>query len=304
MNFDWRWGREKAAPEMRFRCGENVALDRTVEKGAVTPASRTSEGYWDSVWQDGGLPKSVDPRSWSLRSHVDLQFDKLFRDAFRPGSHSCEAPQLLELGCARSIWLPYFSKEFGFRVAGIDYSSLGCDQAKAILKKEKVDAEIIQADIFKPATGLLGRFDYVISFGLVEHFESTSQCLKACAAFLRPGGKMITVIPNMNGAVGVLQRWLAREVYDVHVPLDSRALSRAHEAAGLEVLNCGYFCFLNFGVLNLERIRRSLLGLWLSRSLIAVSAVSWIAERAGIRFPPNELTSPYIVCSSMKDLPA
>src|ERR1700676_5305829 len=111
---------------------------------------------------------------------------------------------------------------------------------------------------------------------------------------------MVTVIPNMNGLVGRLQKWLAREVYDVHVPLDAKALRRAHEFAGLEILRCEYFCFLNFGVLNLNRIRQSFLGLWLSRTLNAISAATWILERMGVRLPGNRLTSPYVICVSTK----
>jgi SAM-dependent methyltransferase len=198
------------------------------------------------------------------------------------------------------VWLPYFAKEFGFRVTGIDYSSTGCEQAKAILAREGVDGDIIFADIFEPPAHLLNRFNYVVSFGLVEHFEATDQCLRACAAFLKPEGCMLTVIPNLNGVVGWIQKCLGRDVYGLHVPVDDVALRRAHEAAGLNVLRCGYFCFSNFAVLNLTRIRQSFLGLWLSRSLVAASAVTWVLEKVGFKFVPNKLTSPYIVCVSTK----
>jgi cyclopropane fatty-acyl-phospholipid synthase-like methyltransferase len=262
--------------------------------------SRAPREYWDLMWQEGQLPRSIDPRDRSLKNHVELKFDALFKQVFVAQGHSGEPPSLAELGCACSVWLPYFSKEFGFRVTGIDYSSLGCDQAKAILAKEGVDGEIVFADIFRPPPDLLNHFDYVVSFGVVEHFEATHDCLKACAEFLKPGGTMITVIPNMNGLVGWLQKCLAREIYDIHVPLDVRTLQRAHEVAGLNILACEYFCFLNFGVLNLNRIRQFFLGLWLSRALNTISAATWILERMGIRLPANRLTSSYVICVSKK----
>jgi cyclopropane fatty-acyl-phospholipid synthase-like methyltransferase len=37
--------------------------------------------------------------------------------------YHCAASRLLEIGCARSAWLPYFAQEFGIDVSGLDYSS-------------------------------------------------------------------------------------------------------------------------------------------------------------------------------------
>jgi 2-polyprenyl-3-methyl-5-hydroxy-6-metoxy-1,4-benzoquinol methylase len=262
--------------------------------------SRASREFWDSQWREGKLPRAVNPQDRSLKNYTVRKFDVLFRKVFGVKNHSPDSPNLLELGCARSAWLPYFSKEFGFRVAGIDYSSLGCDQAQAILAMESVEGDVSLADVFVPPRHLLNRFDYVVSFGLVEHFEATDQCIRSCGAYLKSGGTMVTVIPNMNGLVGTLQKLLAREVYDVHVPLDTNTLRRAHEIAGLKVVQCEYFCFLNLGVLNLNRIRKSFLGLWLSRALNAVSAATWILESTGVRIPVNKLTSPYVICVSTK----
>ena len=262
--------------------------------------SRASKEYWELLWREGKLPRAINPRNRSLRNHIDLKFDSLFRQVFAAEKHPGDTPNLLELGCARSAWLPYFSKELGLRVAGIDYSAAGCDQARAILTMEGVEGDVALADIFSAPPFLTSRFTYVISFGVVEHFEETDACLRSCAAFVKPGGTMVTVIPNMNGIVGRLQKWLGREVYDVHVPLDEEALRRAHEVAGLQVLKCEYFCFLNFGVLNLNRIRQSFLGLWLSRVLNAISAATWALERIGISFPANKMTSPYVICVSTK----
>lgn len=262
--------------------------------------SRAPREYWDKVWQEGKLPRAINPRDRSLKNHVESKFDALFKQLLNAQKRSGDAPNLAELGCACSVWLPYFSEEFGCHVVGVDYSPRGCDQARAILAREGVDGEVIFADIFRPPPHLLNRFDFVVSFGVVEHFEATEECLKACAAFLKPGGTMVTVIPNMTGLVGWLQKCLAREVYDVHVPLDARALRRSHELAGLDILRCEYFCFLNFGVLNLDRIRQSSLGLCLSRTLNAISAASWILERIGVRLPVNRMTSPYVICASTK----
>jgi 2-polyprenyl-3-methyl-5-hydroxy-6-metoxy-1,4-benzoquinol methylase len=262
--------------------------------------SKAPKEFWDSLWREGRLPDAMNPRDYSFKNAVGLKFDAFFRRVFAATGHSCGETRLLELGCARSAWLPYFSKEFGFCVTGIDYSSIGCDQAEAILSKEGVKGNVTRADLFLPQPNFLSRFDFVVSFGLVEHFEATGECIRSCGAFLKPGGTMITVIPNLNGLVGWLQKRLGREVYDIHIPLDAQALRRAHEITGLNVMTCEYFCFLNFGVLNLSRIRQSFAGLWFSRGLNAISAGTWMLDRMGVRLPANKLTSPYVVCVSTK----
>jgi 2-polyprenyl-3-methyl-5-hydroxy-6-metoxy-1,4-benzoquinol methylase len=272
-------------------------LNKTSDRVEESKAPRE---YWDSQWQEGELPAAIDPRNHSLKNELPLKMDAFFRQEFAAEDNSRNEAKLLEVGCARSAWLPYFSKEFGFQVAGIDYSAAGCDQARCILAKEGVPGQVTLADIFNPPAHLLNHFNYVVSFGVVEHFEFTDECVKSCGAFLVPGGTMLTVIPNMHGIVGCLQKWLVREVYDVHVPLDREGLRRAHEGGGQRVVSCEYFCFSNFGVLNLTKIRQSFAGLWFSRILNAISAFTWILERMGLRLPANRLTSPYIICVSTK----
>lgn len=257
--------------------------------------SLASKQYWDSLWESRNAPRAVNPHSNLVKDHINVAFDSLFKQIFKRS-----VVEFIEFGCANSVWLPYFAKEFGFRVTGIDYSALGCEQAKTILAESGVSGDIVLADIFCPPPSLLNRFAYAVSFGLVEHFKETEECIKACAAFLKPSGILVTVIPNMNGLVGWLQKALGREVYDIHIPLDAETLRLAHENAGLSVLDCEYFCFSNFGVLNIERLRRSFFGLLLSRALNAISAISWQLERFGLKFPANRFTSPYIVGVSVK----
>ena len=96
--------------------------------------------------------------------------------------------KLLEKGCGGSAWLPYFAKEFGFEVYGIDYSELGFQQAAPVLENEGVEGELVCADFFSPREHMLGAFDTVGSRGVVEHFEDTATWALAFSTFLRPGG--------------------------------------------------------------------------------------------------------------------
>jgi SAM-dependent methyltransferase len=156
---------------------------------------------------------------------------------------------LLEIGCGGSRWLPFFANH-GFRVAGIDYSALGCEQARMILDREHTSGDIYERDAFGANPDLVGSFDVVVSFGVVEHFRDTTEPVRAFARYLKPRGLMISTCPNMTGMLGFSQKLLNRSVYDSHVPLTAERLRRAHEVAGLTVTYCGYVGGPDFHMLN------------------------------------------------------
>ena len=73
---------------------------------------------------------------------------------------SGKKPQsILEVGCGSSRWLPYLGKLFGARVEGIDYSPVGCEQARAQLRANNVEGEIHCADLFTLNEAFAERFD-------------------------------------------------------------------------------------------------------------------------------------------------
>lgn len=137
-------------------------------------------------------------------------------------------------------------------MSGIDYSEKGCELARQNLELAGVSGDIYCSDLFCPPAELLGQFDVVVSFGLVEHFVETDRCVAALSRFVRPGGMLLTTSPNLAGAVGLLQRILGRDIYDKHRPLDRRMLLAAHGPSHLNVLDCDYLFFVNFGVVNLS----------------------------------------------------
>ena len=257
----------------------------------------TDESYWSSLWQhDMALPKPVNPKDKRPANTVVLAWDKFFRSALRdvrPGA------DFLEIGCAQSRWLPYFHQELGLNVAGLDYSEVGCVKARQMLKAAGVPGEVHHADMFNAPEALQGRFDVVASFGVVEHFKDTAECLEVCAGFLKPGGILLTTIPNMRGSVGWLQRLLDKTTYGIHVPLGPDDLIAAHGKANLGVKHCDYLMSANWGVVALPRMK-GWTGRTLKRTLKGATRLVWRAERLGVSLPSNGLTSPYIACVGVR----
>ena len=263
---------------------------------------KAGQKYWNDLWAFSNMPEAVNPSDTRLNNYVNRRFHQMFSRLF--DKSETHAMGLLEIGCAKSAWLPYFAKEFGFSVCGLDYSPTGCQMTKKVLQANGVEAEIVCADFFVPPENMLGTFDVVLSFGVVEHFDDTAACLRAVSSFLKPGGLLITNIPNMMGCIGAIQKSLNKPVYDIHQLIDPARLRRAHEHAGLEVLECDYFVCTSFGVNNLIGISPRTLAGFLKKIFLGVlarvSMVLWSIEGVVGVFPPSKFCSPYINCIARK----
>jgi 2-polyprenyl-3-methyl-5-hydroxy-6-metoxy-1,4-benzoquinol methylase len=262
---------------------------------------KAGEHYWDSAWQVAALPRLVVPDDMSLRNHVRRCFHT-FLSGVMAGQRG---QRVIEVGCANSIWLPYFASEHGCSVAGLDYSTAGCASAQALLTAAGVEGRVFHGDIWAPPTELLESFDLVFTYGLVEHFEPTEHILTALAKLLKPGGMMITLVPNMVGWTGYVQKCLNRRVFDIHVPLSLEYIKAAHQRAGLSLQQASYLCSVNFGVVNLDSAANSTSIRFIkkitAKVLIALSAlVWWIEDHSPLHLPPNKMTSPYIACVATK----
>lgn len=265
---------------------------------------KAGKQYWDDVWSEDGLPSAVNPYLKGVRNYINRRFHEYFLEAFSEIETS--GMKLLEIGCAKSAWLPYFIKEFGFIVHGIDYSEIGCKKARQILRNEGLEGKILYADCLSPPTNMLNAYDVVVSFGVMEHFDDTVECTKAFSSFLKQNGIMITIIPNLCGLIGFVQKILNRKVFDIHAVLDRETLKRSHEISGLKVLDCDYFIFSNFSVLNIKGLRINSIEFFIKKNilrfLVAFSFMgSFFENKVGL-FRGNKLLSTYIHCKSRKYL--
>lgn len=257
--------------------------------------------YWDETWGAGALPPSLDGLQTGWRNHVVRQYHQELSTVFGPSR--TQGRRLLEIGCARSAFLPYLARAFGFRVEGLDYSEVGAVQARRILARDGVDGTVTCADMFTPPASMLGAFDVVVSFGVMEHFRDTAEALRAAACFLAPGGLLVTFVPNLAGVMGWVQKRMNPRVYDIHNPLDSRQLGLATEAAGLELLASRYVTSSNWGVLNLTgvesapfyRVKRRA-----QQVLCAASIAGWIVDERLAAVPRTRALSGYVLAVGRK----
>jgi hypothetical protein len=255
--------------------------------------------HWDGLWSGKALPPAWDPDGRGFGQYLARRFDEYFSRLFLP-LRPTAGKTLLEIGCAGSASLPYFARHFGFSVTGIDYSETGCQQARAVLERERVRGQVVCADLFSPSDSLLGRFDVVVSFGVVSILRHRG-CI-ASGEFL--AGQVICRIPNMTGANGRLQMLLNRRLFDMHVPLDREMLAGSHRAAGLTVVSCDYFLSTGFGVCSLTGLEEYTASWWAKKIALAllarVSLAVWSIESLTGNWKAGKRMSPYINCAAYK----
>lgn len=272
--------------------GDKPSPQAEDQAGAIT-----DRAYWEGVWANAGTFRPIDPTARGPRNYVNRALHGFFTRTI--AENPPPGRNFIEIGCGASRWLAYFQQQFGFAVSGLDYSAEGCASAQQLLTTLAVPGEIFRGDMFDPPRELIGRFDILWSNGLVEHFADTATACEACATFLTPGGLMITLVPNMTGPLGRLQKCFNPALYAKHVPLDMAMLARAHARAGLTVLSCEYVLPAHLGVLHLGPLE----GLLGARPAQALKIALTLPIRLGLtllRLRPNRITSPYLICVARK----
>jgi cyclopropane fatty-acyl-phospholipid synthase-like methyltransferase len=262
-------------------------------------ASKAPKSYWNKLWTDERtLPEAFTHRGLSISTAYRRGMHEFFTKIF--GVTRIAGMRLLEVGCARSQFLPYFAIEHGLSVAGLDYSPPGCEASRQILERAGITGTIHCADLFAPPPDDVGSSDIVASFGVIEHFTDTAEAIAAKSRLAKPGGYVLTTIPNMRGLPGSLQRLLDREIFDLHVPLACVELQQAHTACGLDVVAAGYILPVHLGVCNLGRYRGGVS--WRKPLFYALVVASTLLQWLGriVPLPRSEMLSPYVYVLARK----
>ncbi len=251
----------------------------------------TEKEYWDAKY----LPKDKHPLE--VTGFRNLKNKGLYNALLSAG---LDNKRVLEIGAGDSQWLPFLSKKHPTSTfVGLDYSQLGCIELEARAEQEGANVEVVCADMFSPPEDMLGSFDLIYSIGVVEHFDNLPVTLQALSDFVKPGGKVLSEIPNLAGLNGFLVKMLNKPVYDLHNPHDLNSLKAGHLDAGLELDEFGYIASNDFGVLSAcinedsSKINK-LIYTWLNR----VTKLIGMFEERFVSLPKSRIFSPVMYCTA------
>jgi SAM-dependent methyltransferase len=245
--------------------------------------------YWDQVWRRSGA-RPVGRFAYSHRCLAAV-----FLTQTRAGMSVCE------VGCADSVWVPFLIQH-GMTVSGLDYSERGIERLQSVLKGKGLQAELFLGDLFDSSVMPRGRHDFVFSLGLVEHFTDGIAAVRALGDLLKPGGTLLTVVPNLTGTWGAVQKRLDRSVYEVHLRYTPASLDDLHRRAGMEAVEAARY-FGGFGplVMNAPRVadsyprlhRAGVAAVWLVQQAIAWPAGLLLGRRSESRLFSSHIVGVY-----------
>jgi len=259
----------------------------------ITKPLSTKE-YWDEVLRKAQLPRINSYRNYSYRVTMDF-IHSLLKDA--------KGKSMLEIGCGSSGWLPYFRKRYELEISGLDYSEVGCEVAEENLRMQKLDFQAIYCKDFLDSNFSLNRkFDFIFSYGVVEHFENTAEILAIFNKLLNPGGKLITLVPNLKGLNGYVTRKSMPEIYALHKVMTNKELRKFHMDAGLSIVRSSYVGTFSVAVLPFANSNGWFFKQGTKRRERALTFIGYLDTVFSTFFKitrinlPGKFLSPYIIC--------
>jgi SAM-dependent methyltransferase len=243
--------------------------------------------HWDGVYQ------SLSPleAGWTPPDYSSLVLER----ALLTEIGLCKPASILEVGCGNSVWLPYLARKTGALVAGLDYSEAGCELARHRLAAEGVEGKVFCADLFRADAGEVGRYDFVYSMGMVEHFTNTVEVLSKLLTLVNPGGVLFTEVPNLKSIHGLMSWVWQPELLAKHKPLGKGDLVGAYKRLGLEGIKGQYAGIFSMGIVAWEIYPRwpRLVPVLLPKILRVRNSIDYRLRRLG-RFGGVAPLAPYL----------
>jgi 2-polyprenyl-3-methyl-5-hydroxy-6-metoxy-1,4-benzoquinol methylase len=198
----------------------------------------TTAESWDELWKkSGGTFSPVSSARKRLRRTRDWYalLAQLLDSAGRGEG------EVLELGCAPgAMLLTLHELRPGHRYSGIDFAPAGLEVARAQLAASGVEATLHSGDI---RTAEIPAADLVMSFGLIEHFDSPVEVMADHRRFVKPGGMVAVTVPNYaHPRVVKLLRRFSPETLATHnlEIMSPAAMVAALTSAGFTEVEAGY----------------------------------------------------------------
>jgi len=214
----------------------------------------TKQEFWDNVSAKRLGDSDAVPKSGWRRKIAPLLVDHGWRATINVIRRTIPADNLLaalEVGCAPGQKLLDLCAITGYEPFGLEYADSGVTETRRTFERRGHDPErIVHGDLFdEGVVDRIGRrFDVVMSFGLIEHFEDPRLAIERHIDLLSPGGYLVIGIPNLVG-LNLLSMWLLRrEFISQHNRniMNVRAMKALFQLPTLEQRFCGRVGFFQF----------------------------------------------------------
>jgi SAM-dependent methyltransferase len=250
------------------------AVPTTFRKRGSMQEALTDQTYWDEVWQfTGDYASDPPPRVETAMT------DRFLRDAL--SAHLRPGRRFIEIGAGGSQWPGHVARALGADAWGIDFSRPGLALAARAAADVRERVTLVDGDLFDPSRLPAHAFDVVYSGGFIEHFPSPRAVMERLAELVAPGGVVVTMVPNLGGVNGLLQKLTDAETFARHVVHTPASLDAAHALAGLvpaqpsRYLDVVDLCCVNFSRVATRMPRNLWRSINYSMSLVRRAGIIW-----------------------------
>jgi 2-polyprenyl-3-methyl-5-hydroxy-6-metoxy-1,4-benzoquinol methylase len=176
-------------------------MNQTTEEARLT-----DEDFWERHWAFTKVPARV---RWLA------SFDRCLIRLFQKFLGDGQGKKLIEIGAAPGRWLIFFREKLGYEVDGIEYLASACRKTEENMSACGVPGQIFQQDFFQNDLPRHS-YDVVLSIGFIEHFTNLDPVIAGHIALLKPGGKLVLIVPNLQGINGAVMRRTDHAFFSAH----------------------------------------------------------------------------------------
>jgi len=193
----------------------------------------TSESDWDNNWKD--FQPAIIEESDNILGRNGA-FLKTLDQRFHIPDHS----SFLELGGACSAYLCSLAKFKKAKASVIDYSNVGLNKTNSLFELNGCNVDVHQGDIFTYNFDEQ-KFDYIVHWGLIEHFKNPSEIFELSHKLLNKSGATFFTMPNMEAIGTSLWKKHDTDDYNTHIFHSDEYIHQLAHDSGFEVHSIYYW---------------------------------------------------------------
>lgn len=243
----------------------------------------TTKKTWENYWQTKLLIKKLSS-SYGLTREISRYLD---RDSVKT---------TLELGGYPGYYSIVLGKYFRAQPTLLDFyiDKKVIKQLASANEYNINDITLLKGDLFR--LKLKKKYDFVCSFGLIEHFYNLDEVIQAHWKLVKKNGWMFIALPNLLGLNGYIQKQFDPNNYSIHNltamdPQNIRAIISKFRVRPRK-LNTYYHGTLGIWLENLSE--RSIL------LKILIYTVSLLGKLLAYTNINHRLISPYLIITAKK----
>lgn len=166
----------------------------------------TDQAYWENYYS------RAKPQKSQIESVVS-EYNKYW-DFLISRNNTNPPKSLIEIGGHPGRYLAYLAHRYDLEPTSLDFNSDRSKIEDSMSVFGIKNYHIMQSDIFEHE--IIEKYDVVISNGFIEHFKNFDEVLDKHCDYLKPGGTMLVMIPNMRNYIKFYKILVDRKNLKIH----------------------------------------------------------------------------------------